>query len=97
MLRLPHGVGPLFSDWLERHFPDRAQKVLNRVRDMRGGRLNDPRFHTRFRGTGLFNEQIQKLFELACRRAGLESKAPALSARSFRRPGCSQLSLFPTG
>ena len=69
MLRLPHGVAPLFSDWLERHFPDRAQKVLNRVRDMRGGRLNDAQFHTRFRGTGLFNEQIQDLFELACRRA----------------------------
>lgn len=95
VLRLPHGVAPLFTDWLERHFPDRAQKVLNRVRDMREGRLNDAHFHTRFRGTGLFNEQIQELFQLACRRAGLDTRAPTLSAESFRRPDGPQLSLFP--
>jgi len=94
VLRLPHGVASLFSDWLQRHFPDRAQKVLNRVRDMRGGRLNDSRFHSRFRGTGLFNEQIQNLFQLACRRAGIDTTPPALSAESFERPGGTQLPLF---
>ena len=97
VLRLPHGVAPLFTDWLERHFPDRAQKVLNRVRDMRGGRLYDSQFHTRMQGTGLFNQQIQELFQLACRRAGLDTNAPSLSAESFRRPDGPQLSLFPAG
>jgi DNA repair photolyase len=95
VLRLPHGVAPLFTDWLERHFPDRAQKVLNRVRDMRGGRLYDAQFHTRMRGTGLFNQQIQDLFKLACQRAGIATKAPTLSAESFKRPEGPQLSLFP--
>ena len=95
VLRLPLAVAPLFADWLERHFPDRAQKVLNRVRDMRRGRLNDPHFHTRFRGTGLFNDQIQALFELSCRRAGLATNAPTLSAGAFQRPDEPQLSLFP--
>src|SRR6185295_16115189 len=54
MLRLPHGVGPLFEQWLARHFPDRADKVMNRVRDLRGVRVNDPRFGSRMRGEGVF-------------------------------------------
>ena len=50
MLRLPHGVKDLFEGWLERHYPERREKVMNRVRAIRDGRLNDPRFHTRMRG-----------------------------------------------
>ncbi len=86
MLRLPHGVGPLFEDWLARHFPDRAEKVLNRVRDVRGGRLNDPQFGSRMRGEGAFADQAEALFEVACRRAGIAGRRPELSAAAFRVP-----------
>ena len=51
-LRLPHGVSSLFDEWLQRHYPDRRDKVLNRVREMRGGKLNDPNFGSRMRGAG---------------------------------------------
>ncbi len=93
-LRLPHGVKTLFEAWLRQHHPDRADKVLNRVRDLRGGRLNDPRFGSRMRGEGPFAEQIRQLFELASRRAGFESTPPPLSAAAFRRPPPPQLGLF---
>jgi DNA repair photolyase len=92
-LRLPHGVKDLFGDWLERHFPERKHKVLNRIRELRGGRLNDPRYHSRFRGSGVFGEQIEQLFQLAVRRADLPG-LPKLSTEAFRRPESPQLSLF---
>ena len=94
MLRLPHGVADLFAAWLERHVPERKAKVLNRVRAMRGGRLNDPRFHARHRGSGAFAEQTHALFELARRRAGLPKSPRELSTAAFRRPADPQLSLF---
>jgi DNA repair photolyase len=94
VLRLPHGVGPLFEAWLQRHFPDRAAKVMNRVRDMRGGRTNDPRFHTRMRGEGVFADQIHSMMAIALRRAGTPNDRPALSTDSFRRASDPQLSLF---
>jgi DNA repair photolyase len=93
-LRLPHGVGPLFEQWLAQHFPDRKDKVLHRIRAIRGGHLNDPRFGSRMRGEGIFAEQIAALFALACRRACLDGRGPALSTAAFRRPSDSQLSLF---
>ena len=85
-LRLPHGVAPLFEDWLKRHFPDRRERVLNRVREIRGGKLNDARFRSRMRGEGIYAEQIRSLFHLACRRAGLNQDAVQLSTAAFRRP-----------
>ena len=85
---------PLFEDWLERHFPDRKAKVLNRLRSLRGGRLNDPRFHSRMRGEGVFAEHVAEVFRLAVRRAGIEGPRPPLSTRAFRRPSGPQLSLF---
>src|SRR5207237_1734549 len=51
-LRLPFGLGKLFEDWLEQHFPERKEKVLNQIRALRGGKLNDPNFGTRMRGEG---------------------------------------------
>jgi DNA repair photolyase len=93
LLRLPHGVADLFSDWLEAHYPDRRKKVLDRIRDLRAGKLNDPRFGSRHRGVGAFAAQIAQLFELGRRRAGLSDAGPTLSARAFRRPH----SLFSEG
>jgi len=85
-LRLPHGVGELFEGWLARHFPDRKEKVLNRIRALRGGRLNDPNFGTRMRGEGNLADQIEALFDVSCRKAGLAGKPPELSAEAFRVP-----------
>jgi DNA repair photolyase len=93
-LRLPHGVGPLFEKWLTQHFPDRKDKVLHRIRAIRGGKLNDPNFGSRMRGEGIFGEQIEALFALACRKAGIDGRGPALSTAAFRVPSEAQLSLF---
>lgn len=94
VVRLPHGVGELFEGWLDEYFPDRKKKVLNRIRDMRGGRLNDPNFGTRMKGEGVFAGQIKSMFTLACRRSGMEFGHIELSTSAFRRPGGAQLGLF---
>jgi DNA repair photolyase len=93
-LRLPFEVKSLFEQWLEQHFPDRKEKVLNRIRSIRGGKLNDPNFKSRMRGEGIFAEQMAELFRLACKKAGIDKRWPELTTKHFRRPGTSQLSLF---
>lgn len=94
-LRLPLGVAPLLEQWLETHFPDRKGKVLGRVREIRGGRLNDPRFGSRMRGEGPYAEGIRALFHAGCRKAGLNREKLHLSTDAFRRPG--QLDLWQNG
>jgi DNA repair photolyase len=94
VLRLPHAVASLFEQWLADHFPDKQAKVLNRIRALRGGELSDARFGSRMRGEGLFAGQMANLFEVACRKAGLARKVPALSTAAFRRSAGEQLSLF---
>jgi DNA repair photolyase len=93
-LRLPYAVKELFERWLDDHFPDRKQKVLGRIRDLRGGKLNDPRFGSRLRGEGIFAEEIGALFAIASRRAGLGDGRVELSTAAFRRPRGPQLALF---
>lgn len=94
-LRLPHGVGELFTRWLEAHAPERKDKVLGRIREMRGGKLNDPRWGSRMRGEGAYAEQIRDLFRVARRQVGLERARVELSVASFRRPDATgQLGLF---
>jgi DNA repair photolyase len=93
-LRLPHGVGDLFVDWLDRHFPHRKKKVIDQIRSMRGGNLNDGRFGHRMDGDGIVAEQIAKLFAISCRRAGIPEEHPELSTASFRRPSGPQLTLL---
>jgi DNA repair photolyase len=93
-LRLPLGVAALFEQWLETHFPERKDKVLNRIRSMRGGRLDDPRFGMRMRGEGPYAEQLRSLFHIHRRRLGFQPLAP-LSTAAFRRPATGgQLGLF---
>jgi DNA repair photolyase len=96
VLRLPGAVEGLMNDWLEHHFPERREKVLGRLRDLRGGRLQEGRFGHRMRGSGPYAEQIRGLYRLACQRAGLDRHRPELVTTEFRRPGGSQLSLFET-
>jgi len=93
-VRLPWAVAPLFENWVERHFPDRKEKVLNRIREMRGGKLNDPNFGSRMRGQGVYAEQIDQMFTVACRKAGLPKRIIHLSTASFRVPPGPQLTLF---
>jgi DNA repair photolyase len=94
ILRLPHAVAPLFEQWLTQHFPQKKEKVLQHVRALRDGKLNDPQFGSRMRGQGIFAEQIEQLFGATCRKAGIEGNSPRLSTAAFRRPGGQQLSLF---
>src|SRR5947208_3137407 len=85
IVRLPWAVAPLFEHWLEEHFPDRKEKILGRIRDLRGnGRLNNSQWRTRMTGEGIFAEQIASLFEVGCRRAGIGER-PKLSTAAFRR------------
>jgi DNA repair photolyase len=93
-LRLPYAVAPLFEQWLARHLPEKKDKVLNRIRALREGKLNDPRFGSRMRGEGIFADQIEALFDVACRKAGIAGKSPNLSTAAFRPPAGKQLSLF---
>ena len=94
-LRLPYGLAALFEQWLAVHFPERKEKILNRIRAIRGGKLNDPNFGSRMVGQGLFAEQIASLFEVACRRAKIPQDRQELSTAAFRVPGRSQMLLWP--
>ncbi|WP_281825314.1 PA0069 family radical SAM protein [Jannaschia rubra] len=92
-LRLPLEVAPLFEEWLRAHVPDRARKVLNRVREYHGGKLYDAGFGDRMRGRGVHAELLRARFERACREAGLVRHLPPLRTDLFAVPGA-QMSLF---
>ena len=100
IMRLPNELKELFKEWLAAHYPERAGHVISIVRQMRGGRDNDPRFGSRMTGTGLFAELIEKRFDIACRRFGLNGhgagrKPPSLDCSRFRPPcAAGQMPLF---
>ncbi|MGH7942296.1 MAG: PA0069 family radical SAM protein [Limisphaerales bacterium] len=95
VVRLPYANAPLFEKWLETHFPDRKERVLNRIKAMRGGKLYNSQWGTRMRGDGIFAEQIETMFEVARRKAGFkDGRNYELSTTAFRRAGGPQLSLF---
>jgi DNA repair photolyase len=96
LLRLPYEVSPLFRDWLDRHRPGAAAKVMHRLQDIRGGRDNDSTFGRRFTGDGPVANLLRQRFRLAERRLGYAPGLPPLDCSAFRppeRPG-DQLSLF---
>jgi DNA repair photolyase len=93
-LRLPGAVAGIFSQWLDDHVPDKKEKILNRVREMRAGRLNDPRFGSRMRGDGFYAEQMTAMYKVAWKTAGFDRKPRIeLSTAHFRRDR-EQLTLF---
>src|SRR5438093_2451084 len=100
IMRLPNELKELFKEWLAAHYPERAGHVISIVRQMRGGRDNDPRFGSRMTGTGAFAELIEKRFDIACRRLGLNGhgagrKPPSLDCSRFRPPcAAGQMPLF---
>ena len=87
LLRLPHELRQLFEDWLATHFPDRAQHVLNLVRETRGGALNDSRFHHRFGGQGVYADLLLRRFTRATRQWGLDQEREGLDCSQFKVPG----------
>ena len=93
-LRLPFAVKLLFEQWLEQHYPSKKEKVINRIRSIRAGKLNDPNFKSRMRGEGIFAEQMAELFQLAQKKAGIRDRWPRLSVEHFRRRSVDQPSLF---
>lgn len=93
VVRLPYSVKDIFSDWLETHFPDRKEKVLNAIRDIRGDRLNDPEFGSRMKGRGPYADNIRNLFRVFKKKYGLEQPFTKISTNSFCRPG-DQLGFF---
>jgi DNA repair photolyase len=96
LLRLPYEIKDLFREWLHRHFPGKAQHVMSLIRDMRGGRDNDPRFGSRMRGTGPYAELLRQRFRLACQRLSLNSTPRAAASTALftpPTPGGAQLRL----
>ena len=96
LLRLPHEVKELFREWLQQNAPHRAARIMRLVRETRGGRDYDPTYHRRMRGTGHYAELIQRRFQLACKRFGLNRARARLDCRRFRPPPQKgdQLALF---
>ncbi len=94
LVRLASPLDQLFVDWLEKHYPDRALRVLGRLRGCRTGKLNDVRFGHRMRGEGEYAAQIRALFKLAARRRDLDRAWQPLNTAAFRRPGGTQLALL---
>lgn len=86
VLRLPWEVKTLFEDWLNAHFPDRAQRVLHRIEDLRNGRRNDPNFGSRMRGTGIWADLLRQRFAVATRKLGLNRHRLALDCDRFQPP-----------
>jgi len=93
LLRLPYAVKDVFLQWLDDHEPGKKERVLSRLRDLRGGRLYDASFGARMRGEGIFAEQIRRMFDVTARRAGLNREEIRLSTAHFRRPGGVQLEM----
>jgi len=83
----------VFIAWLEKHFPERKDKVLNAIRRMREGRLNTPDFGARMHGDGPLADQIRQIFRVSCQRAGLDHPITELSTAAFRRILPNQLEL----
>jgi DNA repair photolyase len=100
LLRLPHELRQIFEDWLHTHFPDRARHVLSLVRQTRAGQLNDPNFHSRFVGTGVYADLLARRFARAARQWGFDQQRPKLDCSAFVVPmdataaPSAQLSLF---
>jgi DNA repair photolyase len=95
VIRLPWEVAPLFKQWLELHYPQRAGRIMARIREMRGGKDYDASFATRMKGSGLWADLIRQRFEKATQRIGFNRDRTAFDLSAFRPPGAAgQGSLF---
>jgi DNA repair photolyase len=96
LLRLPLAVRPIFEEWVNREFPDKAPRILGLIRETRGGKLNDSAFGTRMRGTGTYAEGIERTFQIFRKKHGLDRDFPPLDFTRFTppKPTTGQLRLF---
>jgi DNA repair photolyase len=96
VLRLPWELSPLFRQWLEQHYPERAARIMSRVQDMRGGRDNDAHFGSRMTGQGVWAQLLRQRFHKACDRLALNRERIALDLSAFRPPAAQagQANLF---
>ncbi|MGE0223340.1 MAG: PA0069 family radical SAM protein [Acetobacteraceae bacterium] len=95
LLRLPHELRQMFEDWLNTSFPDRAGRILNLIKETRGGSLNDARFHSRFSGQGVYADLLRKRFARASRRFGLAEDRHSLDSSRFVVPASKEESTDP--
>ncbi len=93
LLRLPHAVKDVFSQWLDAHEPTKKARILDRTKVLHGGKLYDSTWGKRMSGEGIFAEQLRDMFDVAARRAGLNQEHFVLATEHFRKPG-EQLTLF---
>ncbi len=94
ILRLPYSVKDLFVDWLKKEFPDRAEKVINRIKEVREGKLNESEFGKRFVGVGKYYDTIHDLFKLNRKKYGLDKNNYQLTTKHFVKAAKSQMELF---
>jgi DNA repair photolyase len=95
VLRLPWELAPLFRQWLMAHFPDRAERVMARIQDLRGGRDYDSRWDQRMRGQGVWAALLHQRFETACRKLEMNRQRPQYDFSAFRHDaGSRQINLF---
>jgi DNA repair photolyase len=94
MLRLPYGVKDVFTEWLKANFPEKLERILGGIRDVRGGKLNVSDFATRMRGEGPYAEQIRQMFHVFRERLGFNAKMAPLRTEHFRKPGEKQMMLL---
>lgn len=93
-LRLPLSLKEIFADWLEREFPDRKGKILNKIREMREGKLNESAIGKRFKSSGEQAGATRELFHITCRKYGLNKRDNELTTSLFRHPRGGQLEMF---
>ena len=93
LLRLPYAVKDVFNRWLDDHVPGKKDRILDRLKALHGGKLYESDWGKRMTGEGIFAQQMNDMFEVSCRRAGLNREEVALSTEHFRRPG-EQLTLL---
>jgi DNA repair photolyase len=94
MLRLPYGVKDLFQTWLDEHYPLRKQRVISRIKEIRGGKLYNPEFKSRMSGEGIYAQYVEQMFLNSRKRYGLDKRGNILSTAHFRRSPAGQLSLL---
>jgi DNA repair photolyase len=94
IIRLPYANKELFKQWLEHHYPNKTNKILNRILSLRGGKLNESQFGARMHGKGEFGAQIRQLFKIHNEKHGLNRSRASLNTDQFRRGRPGQLHLF---
>ena len=93
-LRLPHGVKDLFIEWLHKNYPTKKEKVINRIKSLRNGKLNDTKHFRRLEGQGIWAKELEHLYRLGIQKSGLKVRFPDLTTKNFVQKNGEQLSLF---